>query len=90
MQYMLGDRLGFRKDHIIQIERTDLVGKQTKAFRNQLAAIAGVEMVSGTNNPPGGQGFFGTTFQPYAGHQSVTGRVGSLSTTSSPAFLGWK
>jgi len=74
MQYMLGDQLGFRKDHIIEIERTDLVGNQTGAFRNQLAGIAGVEMVSGTNNLPGGQGFFGTTFQPYAGHQSVTGR----------------
>ncbi|HET6255709.1 MAG TPA: ABC transporter permease [Puia sp.] len=74
MQYMLGDQLGFRKDHIIQIERTDLVGNQTKAFRNQLAGIAGVDMVSGTNNLPGGQLFFGTTFQPYAGHQSVTGR----------------
>jgi putative ABC transport system permease protein len=74
MQYMLGDRLGFRKDHIIQIERTDLVDKQAGAFRNQLAGIAGVEMVSGTNNLPGGQLFFGTTFQPYGGHQSVTGR----------------
>ncbi len=74
MQFMLGDRLGFRKDHIIEVERTDLVGNQTKAFRDQLAAIAGVEMVSGTNNLPGGQGFFGTTFRPYAGHQSVTGR----------------
>jgi putative ABC transport system permease protein len=74
MQYMLGDRLGFRKDHIIQIERTELIGNQTNAFRNQLAGIAGVEMVSGANNLPGDQGFFGTTFQPFAGHQSVTGR----------------
>jgi putative ABC transport system permease protein len=74
MQYMLGDRLGFRKDHIIEIERTDLVGNRTDAFRNQLAGIAGVEMVSGANNLPGGQLFFGTTFQPYGGHQSVTGR----------------
>ena len=74
MQYMLGDRLGFRKDHVIEIERSDLVDKQTNAFRTQLSAIAGVEMVSGTNNLPGGNGFFGTTFQPYGGHQSVTGR----------------
>jgi putative ABC transport system permease protein len=74
MQYMLGDRVGFRKDHIIEIERTDLVGNQTKAFRNQLAGIAGVEMVSGTNNLPGSQLFFGNTFQPYASHQSVTGK----------------
>ena len=74
MQYMLGDRLGFRKDHVIEIERTDLVGNQTKAFRTQLAGIAGVEMVSGANNLPGGQGFFGTTFEPYGSDQSVTGR----------------
>jgi putative ABC transport system permease protein len=74
MQYMLGDRLGFRKDHVIEIERTDLVDNQTNAFRTQLAAIAGVEKVSGTNNLPGGTGFFGTTFQAFAGHQPVTGR----------------
>ena len=74
MQFMLGDRLGFRKDHIIEIERTDVVGEHTTAFRNQLAGLAGVEMVSGTNNLPGGNNFFGTTFQQYGGHQSVTGR----------------
>jgi putative ABC transport system permease protein len=74
MQYMLGDRLGFRKDHVIEIERTDLVDNQTNAFRTQLAGIAGVKVVSGTNNLPGGNGFFGTTFQPFGGHQSVTGR----------------
>ncbi len=67
LQYMLGDRLGFRKDHMIEIERTDLVGNQTKAFRTQLAGIAGVEMVSGANNLPGGNGFFGTTFEPFGG-----------------------
>jgi putative ABC transport system permease protein len=74
MQYMLGNRLGFRQDHIIEIEGTDVVGNQTVAFHNQLAGIAGVVMVSGANNLPGGTGFFGTTFQPYGTRQSVTGR----------------
>ena len=74
MQYMLGDQLGFKKDHIIEIEHSDLVGNQVKAFRNELAGIAGVEMVSGANSMPGGQGFFGTTFQPFGARQSVTGR----------------
>jgi putative ABC transport system permease protein len=74
MQYMLGDRLGFRQDHIIEIEGTDVVGNQTNAFRNQLAGVAGVEMVSVANSLPGGSGFFGVVFQPYNGHQSVTGR----------------
>jgi putative ABC transport system permease protein len=74
MQYMLGDRLGFRQDHIIEIEGTEAVGNQTNSFRNQLAGIAGVDMVSVTNTLPGGSGFFGTTFQPYGAKQSVTGR----------------
>ncbi|HRO71833.1 MAG TPA: FtsX-like permease family protein, partial [Chitinophagaceae bacterium] len=45
MNYMLGDRLGFRKDHTIVVERTDLVAQQTKAFRDELSKINGVEMV---------------------------------------------
>jgi putative ABC transport system permease protein len=75
MQYMLGDRLGFRKDHIIEIERTDLVGNQTKSFHNQLASIAGVEMVSGTNNMPGSNGLIGSSFEPYENQHAVTGRA---------------
>jgi putative ABC transport system permease protein len=39
MQYMLGDRLGFRQDHIIEIEGTEAVGNQTNSFRSQLAGI---------------------------------------------------
>jgi putative ABC transport system permease protein len=74
MQFMTGDRLGFRKDHILEIDGTEAVGKQTTAFRNQLARIAGVEMVSGTDNMPGSNVFFGIPFQPYGSHQSVTGR----------------
>jgi putative ABC transport system permease protein len=74
MRYMLGDQLGFKKDHIIEVEHSDLVGNQVKAFRNELSGIAGVEMVSGANSLPGGQGFFGTTFQPFGARQSVTGR----------------
>jgi putative ABC transport system permease protein len=74
MQFMTGDRLGFRKDHIIEIDGTEAVGKQSVAFRNQLAGIAGVEMVSGTDNMPGSNVFFGTSFQPYGTHQTVTGR----------------
>ncbi|HXB33419.1 MAG TPA: ABC transporter permease [Puia sp.] len=74
MQFMTGDRLGFRKDHIIEIDGTEAVGKESIAFRNQLAGIAGVEMVSGTDNLPGSNIFFGTSFQPYGTHQTVTGR----------------
>ena len=75
MKYMLGDQLGFKKDHIIEIERTDLVaGNQTRAFRNELSGIPGVEKVSGTSILPGGDRFFGITFQPVGSRVSMTGR----------------
>ena len=75
MRYMLGDQLGFKKDHIIEVERTDLVAaNQTRAFRNELSGISGVEKVSGTSILPGGDRFFGITFQPVGSRESMTGR----------------
>ena len=74
MQYMLGDKLGFKKDHIIEIERTDLVGEKTKAFKTELLKIPGVEVVSGVSSMPGQAGFFGTTFQEVGSKEPMTGR----------------
>jgi len=59
MNYMLGEKIGFRKDHVIMVERTDLLDKQSKAFKTELAKISGVESVSGTSAMPGQQNFFG-------------------------------
>ncbi|MEO6454858.1 MAG: FtsX-like permease family protein, partial [Ginsengibacter sp.] len=74
MNYMLGDRLGFKKDHIIEVERTDLLDGQTKAFRTELSKISGVESVSGTTALPGTENYFGVTFQPVGSKDSYTGR----------------
>ncbi len=74
MRYMLGDKLGFRKDHIIEIQRADLLAESTKAFRNEVMGIAGVENVSGTSTMPGGGNFFGVTWQPVGSKESMTGR----------------
>jgi len=74
MGYMLGDKLGFRKDHIIEIQRSDLAGDKTRAFRNELAGIAGVENVSGVSSMPGNEGFFGVTWQPVGTRASMTGK----------------
>jgi putative ABC transport system permease protein len=74
MGYMLGDKLGFRKDHIIQIQRSDLAGDKTRAFRNELAGIAGVEKVSGVSSMPGTEGFFGVTWTPVGSRESMTGK----------------
>ena len=74
MGYMLGNKLGFVKDHVIEIERTDLLDKKTLAFRNELAGIAGVERIGGTSSMPGEGGFFGVSWQPVGSRESMTGR----------------
>ncbi len=74
MNYMLGEKLGFKKDHIITIDRADLLDRQTTAFKNELMKIQGVERVSSTSSMPGIQNFFGTTFQAAGSKESVTGR----------------
>ncbi len=74
MQYMLSGKLGFKKDNVIVIERTDLLDQQTKAFKNELMKIQGVAMVSGTTALPGEQNFFGVTFQRADSKESMTGR----------------
>jgi putative ABC transport system permease protein len=87
MGYMLGDKLGFRKDHIIEIQRSDLAGDKTRAFRNELAGIAGVEKVSGVSTMPGSEGFFGVTWQPVGSRQSMTGK-GIIADDQFAATLG--
>jgi putative ABC transport system permease protein len=74
MRYMVGDRLGFRKDQIIVLERADLLDNSTEAFKTELRKIAGVEQVSGTSAMPGTQNFFGTTWQKEGAKESLTGR----------------
>ncbi len=74
MKFMLGGKMGFKKDHIVTIERADLLGEQTEAFKTELAKIPGVEIVSGTSTMPGTQNFFGVTFQQVGAKESLTGR----------------
>lgn len=74
MRYMLGDKLGFRKDHIIEIKQSFLIRDRSKAFRDQLAGIAGVERVSAASNLPGDNGFFGIAWQRVGSTDAMTGR----------------
>ncbi len=75
MQYMQGDALGFKKDHIIEIMQTQVLDKQTEAFRNGLASIPGVETISGATSFPGQDGFFGISFLPVGSKEAMTGRA---------------
>ena len=74
MNYMLGNKLGFKKDHVIVVERTDMVENQIPAFKNELLSIPGVESASGTSTMPGNQNFFGTTWQEIGSKSPMTGR----------------
>jgi putative ABC transport system permease protein len=72
--FMLGDKLGFKKDHIIQIEEAGAIGDRTQAFHNEILQIAGVERSSSVSSLPGGNAFWGITWQEYGDHPSMTGR----------------
>jgi putative ABC transport system permease protein len=74
MRFMLNEALGFNKDHVIVVERADLLGEQTRAFENELGKIPGVETVSGATALPGQQNFFGVSFQQEGSKESLTGR----------------
>jgi len=76
MQYMLGDKLGFKKDHIIDIQRADLLDQKTQSFKNEVVALPGVENISGTTAIPGQAGFFGITWQAVGSgaKEPMTGR----------------
>ena len=74
MNYMLGNKLGFKKDHVIVLERTDMVEDQLPAFKNELLSISGIESASGTSTMPGNQNFFGTTWQEVGSKAPMTGR----------------
>jgi putative ABC transport system permease protein len=74
MQFMLGDKLGFTRDPIIEIQRSDLLDKNTGAFHNALRGIPGVEEVGGSSVMPGGANFFGISWQPVGSKESMTGR----------------
>jgi len=74
MSYMLGEKIGFRKDHVIIVERTDLLDQQSRAFKTELGKIAGVESVSGTSAMPGQQNFFGVSYTEVGSKEQLTGR----------------
>lgn len=74
MKYMTSEKLGFNKESTIIIERTDLLAENTRAFKNELLKLAGVERVSGTSALPGQENFFGTSWQLKGKQDNVTGR----------------
>ncbi|MGE5107755.1 MAG: ABC transporter permease [Sphingobacteriales bacterium] len=74
MKYMTSEKLGFNKEHTIIIERTDLLGDNTRAFKNEVRKISGVENLSGASALPGQENFFGVSWQEKGSKEPMTGR----------------
>ena len=72
--FMLGDKLGFKKDHVIIIKDAFSLKTQTQVFKDEVAKIPGVVVVSGTSSLPGQTNFFGASYDLPGGKQPMTGR----------------
>jgi len=75
MEYMTSERLGFNKEQTVIIERTDLLGENTRAFKNELRNIKGVTNVSGASALPGQENYFGVSWANFENrNEPITGR----------------
>ncbi len=74
MEYVTGNKLGFKKDLVLSIERTDLLDKNREAFKDEVLKISGVKTITGTSALPGDNGYFGVSFQKEGTKESYTGR----------------
>lgn len=69
IQFLNDKPLGFDKDQLIVLERTDLLGDQVETFKNILLENPQVLEVTGTNTVPG-RLFSGATFMDVTGNAS--------------------
>ena len=53
MQYVMGDKLGFKKDHIIEIDRIYRLQKDMNSFLDEISKMSGVEDWSRFDHLPG-------------------------------------
>jgi len=75
MKFMTSEQLGFNKEQTVIIERTDLLGENTRAFKNELRNINGVTGVSSASALPGQNNYFGISWSPIENkNEPMTGR----------------
>jgi putative ABC transport system permease protein len=87
MRFMTSEKLGFNKEHTIIIERTDLLNDNTRAFKNEVMKIPGVENISGASSLPGVSNYFGVSWQQKGSTEPMTGR-GIITDEAHAATLG--
>ncbi len=75
MKYMTSEKLGFTKEQTLIVERTELLGENTRAFKNEIKNIKGVTNVTSATALPGQQNYFGTSWTTMKNRtQPMTGR----------------
>jgi len=75
MNYMTsGNELGFSKQNTIIIERSDLLDTKTKAFKNEIRTIKGVDDITSASALPGQENYFGVSWAVMGAKEPMTGR----------------
>lgn len=74
MQYMTSNDLGFNKDRVLVLERADLLGEETEAWRNELKKVSGIAEVSMSSAVPGTNDYFGISWKSPVSREPMTGR----------------
>ena len=74
LNYIQQKELGFTKESVIRIRSAFFLNRNTEAFKQEVAKLAGVARIGGMSSAPGEENFFGTTFRKNGEAETVTGR----------------
>jgi putative ABC transport system permease protein len=74
LNFIQQKELGFTKESVVKLKGAGFLEKNTEAFKQEVAKLAGVSSVGGTSSTPGEEGFFGITFRKNGENETVTGK----------------
>ncbi|UFH54211.1 ABC transporter permease [Spirosoma sp. KNUC1025] len=74
LNFIQQKELGFTKESVIKLNGAAFLGRNTEAFKQEVAKLSGVSGIGGTSSAPGDQGYFGITFRKNGENETVTGR----------------
>jgi putative ABC transport system permease protein len=74
MNYMTGNTLGYDKELVLMLNRTDVLGEKTKTFKDELLRLPVVANVTGASAFPGDNNYFGISWRSPGAQEPMTGR----------------
>ena len=74
LNFIQQKELGFAKESVVKLKSAFFLGKNTEAFKQEVAKLSGVTSVGGTSSAPGEEGFFGITFRKNGENETITGK----------------